>query len=144
MGIVRREGKIIAFANILEGAKKEELSIDLMRYLPEAPHGVMEFLFLKLILLGKEEGYSWFNMGMAPLSGFEVRSLSPLWEKFGAFVFHHGERFYNFEGLRRFKEKFHPERQPRYLATEGGLDPLVVAIDIALLCGGGLGGVVRK
>jgi len=144
MGIVRKEGEIIAFANILKGAKKEELSIDLMRYLPEAPHGVMEFLFLKLILLGKEEGYSWFNMGMAPLSGFEVRALSPLWEKFGAFIFHHGERFYNFEGLRQYKNKFGPVWEPKYIASPGGLALPGIFSNLSVLISRGIKGVIAR
>lgn len=144
VGIVRREGEIIAFANILEGAKKYELSIDLMRYLPGAPNGVMEFLFLKLILLGKEEGYSWFNMGMAPLSGFEVRALSPLWEKFGSFIFHHGERFYNFEGLRQYKNKFGPVWEPKYIASPGGMALPLIFTNLSALISRGLTGVLSK
>ena len=64
---VWREGRIVAFANIWQGAGKEEISIDLMCYQPEAPHGVMEYLFIELILWGKREGYHWFSLGMAPL-----------------------------------------------------------------------------
>ena len=59
----------------LEGsAGKEELSIDLMRYVEEAPSGVMEYLFTELMLWGRKEGYRWFNLGMAPLSGLEMRN----------------------------------------------------------------------
>jgi phosphatidylglycerol lysyltransferase len=41
-GIIRKDHKVVAFANVLQGAGKEEMSIDLMRYLPVAPHGVMD------------------------------------------------------------------------------------------------------
>ena len=50
---------------------REELSIDLMRYADDAPSGVMEYLFAELLLWGSSEGYRWFSLGMAPLSGFE-------------------------------------------------------------------------
>lgn len=46
IAIIRKEEKALAFANLWFGANKEELSIDLMRYVPGAPHGVMEFLFI--------------------------------------------------------------------------------------------------
>ena len=108
MGIVRKNDKIVAFANIWSGAEKEEVSTDLMRYLLESPPGVMEYLFIHLMLWSKNEGYRWFNLGMAPFSGIESRALAPLWNRIGAFVFRHGEHFYNLRGLRQFKEKFDP------------------------------------
>ena len=45
---------------------------------------------------------------MAPLSGLEGRQLAPILTQAGALMFKHGEDFYNFEGLRRYKEKFRP------------------------------------
>jgi phosphatidylglycerol lysyltransferase len=142
--LVRREGKILAFANIWPGAEKEELSLDLMRYLPESPHGVMDYLFIQLMLWGKREGYRWFNLGMAPLSGLETHALAPLWNRLGAFVFRHGEHFYNFQGLRQYKEKFGSEWQPKYLATPGGLKLPRILTNIATLISGGLKGIVIK
>jgi phosphatidylglycerol lysyltransferase len=143
-GVVRRQEKILAFANILSGAGKEELSIDLMRYLPEAPNGVMDYLFLELMLWGQKEGYRWFNLGMAPLSGLQDHALTPLWNRLGAFVFRHGEHFFNFQGLREYKEKFSPLWEPKYLASPGGLMLPRMLIDIASLISGGLKGVVTK
>src|SRR5207237_5422555 len=63
----RAKGRILAFANLLEGPRGEELSIDLMRYRTDAP-SVMDFLITSLLLYGKEAGYRTFNLGMAPLS----------------------------------------------------------------------------
>lgn len=143
-GLVRKEGRIIAFANIWSGAEKEELSIDLMRYLPEAPHGVMDYLFIQLMLWGKQEGYRWFNCGMAPLSGLEDRALAPLWNRVGAFLFRHGEHFYNFQGLRQYKEKFGPQWQPRYLASPGGLAFPRIFTNLASLIAGRVKGVSSK
>ncbi len=119
--IVRRDGELLGFANLWPGAGKEELSIDLMRYHPDAPGGVMEFLLARLMIWGGEQGYRWFNLGMAPLSGLEGRSLAPRWSRLGAFVFRHGEHFYNFQGLRQYKQKFHPVWEPKYLAAPGGI-----------------------
>jgi phosphatidylglycerol lysyltransferase len=136
--IVRRDGAIVAFANVWQGADKHELSIDLMRYRAEpgpraaarqepgpapvaAPPGVMDYLFVELMLWGRREGYAWFNLGMAPLSGISQRRLAPLWNRATGLVFRHGEQFYGFEGLRRYKQKFHPVWKPKYLATLGWL-----------------------
>jgi phosphatidylglycerol lysyltransferase len=143
-GVVRRDGKIIAFANIWKSAAKEELSIDLMRHDPDAPSGIMDYLFTQLMLWGKEEGYRWFNLGMAPLSGLENRALSPLWNRFGSFIFRHGEHFYNLQGLRQYKEKFHPEWESKYLASPGGLSVPRILAHVASLISRGVKGVIAK
>jgi len=135
--LVRRAGRIVAFANVWETAGCEELSVDLMRYSEEAPKGVMDFLFVELMLWGKARGYKWFNLGMAPLAGLEDRRLAPAWHKFGRLVYRWGEDFYNFEGLKRYKEKFLPEWRPRYLAAPGGLALPRILLDVTSLIASG-------
>jgi phosphatidylglycerol lysyltransferase len=144
VAIVIRNERIEAFANVWTGAQREELSLDLMRYLPQAPDGVMEYLFIRLMMWGKEQGYRWFNLGMAPLSGLEDRALTPLWNRLGAFVFRYGEHFYNFQGLRRYKEKFDPQWRPKYLASPGGLTLPQIFANLAALISGSMKGVVTK
>ncbi|MFY9269532.1 MAG: bifunctional lysylphosphatidylglycerol flippase/synthetase MprF [Candidatus Manganitrophaceae bacterium] len=142
--VVRRKGHLIAFANVWLGAGKEELSIDLMRYSPEAPSGVMDFLLIKMMGWGQNEGYRWFNLGMAPLSGLETHALAPLWSRVGTWIYRYGEHFYHFQGLREYKEKFDPEWQPKYLASPGGLALPRILVDIASLIAGGSKGIVAK
>ena len=143
-GLVRAGGRIVAFTNLWAGDNREELSIDLMRHLPEAPAGVMEYLFTRLMLWGREQGYRWFNLGMVPLAGLADHALAPWWDRVGTLLFRHGEHFYNFQGLRHFKEKFAPAWSPRYLASPGGLAVPVILTGVAALVSGGLKGVVGK
>jgi phosphatidylglycerol lysyltransferase len=141
---VRLRDKVIAFANLLPGGGRKELSIDLMRYLPESPHGVMDYLFVEIMLWGKMQGFRWFDMGIAPLAGLEDRALAPLWNRVGAFVFRYGEHFYNFQGLRFYKEKFNPVWEPKYLAVPGGFSFPKILADIAALIAGGVKGIFLK
>jgi phosphatidylglycerol lysyltransferase len=143
-GIIRKDHKVVAFANVLQGEGKKEMSIDLMRYLPVAPHGVMDYLFIQIMLWGKAEGYRWFNLGMAPFSGFEPHSTAPFWNRLGAFVYAHGEHFYNLQGLRRYKEKFDPEWVPKYMVSPGGLALPHILTNIASLISGGMKAIVTK
>ncbi|MCG2742735.1 MAG: bifunctional lysylphosphatidylglycerol flippase/synthetase MprF [Desulfobacteraceae bacterium] len=144
LAVVWMHGEIVAFANLWSGAGKQKLSVDLMRYIPQAPDGIMDYLFVNLMLWGQEQGYQLFSLGMAPLSGLENRPFAPLWNRIGAFVYRHGEHFYNFEGLRYYKEKFGPVWEPRYLASPGGfILPLILA-NITSLISGGIKGVVGK
>lgn len=143
--VVRVRGSIVAFANLWTASAGGELSVDLMRFSHAAPKSVMDYMFTQIMLWGKANGYKWFSLGMAPLSGLQQHALAPLWHKVGHLIFSHGESFYNFEGLRHFKEKFHPQWQPRYIACPGGLLGLPHALlDTSLLISGGLSGIVPK
>ena len=144
IAIIEKNDRITAFANILQSADKHELSIDLMRYSQNAPDSVMEYLFLKLMLWGKDAGYTWFNLGMAPLSGLQEHTLAPVWHRFGSFLYLHGEHFYNFQGLRQYKEKFKPIWEPRYLASRSGFALPRILTDIASLISGGIRGAVMR
>ncbi len=144
IAVVRRGEEIVAFANLWEGAGREELSVDLMRYASSAPDGVMDYLFIQLMLWGREQGYAHFNLGMAPLSGLENRQLAPVWSRVGALLFKHAENFYNFQGLRAYKEKFDPVWEPRYLASPGGLALPRILTNVSALVSGSLKGVVSK
>lgn len=143
--VVRIDGAIVAFANLWTVAAGREMSIDLMRFEQQAPKGVMDYLFIELMLWAAANDYRWFSLGMAPLSGLEKRSLAPLWHKLGHLIFSHGEHFYNFEGLRRYKEKFDPEWRPRYLVCPGGWWNLPRALlDVSRLMSGGVTGILGK
>lgn len=142
--VVRAEGAIVAFANVWASGDREELSVDLMRFVPDAPRSAMDYLFIELMLWGKQAGFKWFNLGMAPLSGLETHALAPAWHRVGNFVFKYAEQFYNFEGLRRYKEKFDPVWRPRYMAFPGGLALPRVLLDVSTLISGGVRELVSK
>jgi len=130
-------GRTVAFANLLAGPGKQELSIDLMRHSRQAPEGVMDYLFARLLLWGEGEGYGTFNLGMAPLSSVGESSDARLGERLAHLLFRHGEGLYNFQGLRAYKAKFHPTWVPRYMAYPGVWEwPLAVAQVSVLIAGG--------
>ena len=91
--IVRLEGRVVAFANLWASGDRSSLSIDLMRHHSSAPRGIMDYLFVELMLWGKENGYAEFSLGMAPLSGLEHHPLATLWTRVGNLVFRFGDEF---------------------------------------------------
>ena len=144
LAIVRQGTTIVAFANLWQGGDVE-LSVDLMRFTPESPAGLMDYLFIQLMLWGRAQGYIGFNLGMAPLAGLQNRSFAPLWNRFGALVFGRGEAFYNFRGLHQYKDKFSPEWEARYLALPNGIMVLPrVLADLTALIAGGFKGAIGK
>jgi phosphatidylglycerol lysyltransferase len=144
MGLVRFQNKIVAFANIWSGAGRSEITVDLMRHRPDAPNSAMDFLIIELMLWGQTQGYEWFNLGMAPLSGMETHESAPLWHRIGGLVVRFGDHFYNFQGLRAYKEKFGPVWHSRYLAAPGGLSLPRTLADTGALISGGVKGIVFK
>ena len=131
-----REGAILAFANLLEGPRRQELSVDLMRYRTDGP-SVMDFLLTSVMLYGKEKGFRTFNLGMAPLASVGDQPGAHRRERVASLIFRRGEQWYNFQGVRSYKEKFNPEWVPRYLAYEAAWEwPVALANASALIAGG--------
>lgn len=136
--VVTLNERIIAFANLMpDYGEHSILSVDLMRHLPDAPYGTMDLLFVELILYAQAQGYAYFNLGMAPLGGVGETRYARASEKVARLAFEYGNRFYNYKGLRSYKEKFQPEWRSLYLAYPM-LTPLpMLLMDSAALIAGG-------
>lgn len=144
VGLVREHGEPIGFASVMTTDAKGEASVGLMRNARNASPYTMEFLFTRLILALSELDFDVLSLGVAPLSGLRAAPLSSRWHWLGAQIWKHGDRFYNFQGLRTFKGKFNPVWEPRYLAASGALGPFVALADAVALIGGGLAGSSRR
>lgn len=137
IALVRQNGVPTSFVTVMTTSKAQEASTGLMRHTHGASAYAMEFLFTNLILRLKELDYRSLSLGMAPLSGVESPPLSSRWNRLGAIIWHYGNPFYNFRGLRVFKDKFSPTWEPRYLAASGTLSPFVALADATTLIGRG-------
>ena len=144
VAVVRCGGDVVAFANLWLAGGREEVAPDLMRYGEAAPPGVMDYLFIELMRWGAGQGFRWMNLGMTPLAGLETRRLAPAWNRVAGLLYEHGERAYNFAGLRAYKEKFQPQWQGRYLATRRRRDIAVALLDATVLISGGLRGALPQ
>jgi phosphatidylglycerol lysyltransferase len=144
VGIVRFEGRIIAFATLWITANKSAFSMDLMRYIEEGPRRIMDFLFVELIEWGRKEGYQAVEFGMAPLSGLDDRPLAPVLSRVGALIFERGEDLYNFQGVRAYKGKYDPVWRPRYIAAANKWAIPLLLADMGLLTSGGVAGLAKR
>jgi lysylphosphatidylglycerol synthetase-like protein (DUF2156 family) len=115
-----------------------------MRYAPDAPHNIMDYLFVELLLWGKAEGYLVLDFGAAPLAGLEDRALAPMMSRLGALLFEHGEDLYNFQGVRKYKDKYDPLWQPRYIAAPNRWAIPFLMADVGLLSSGGMAGLAKR
>ena len=144
IAVVKKEDNILAFANILQGAENYELTTDLLRYRPESPAGIIDYMLIHTMLWGKQEGFEWFNLGMAPLSGMNEHDFSPGWNKLADFVYTYGENIYGFKKVRRYKSQFNPTWEPKFLVGPGGWGMPRALSNLTNIVSGGFDSIMTK
>ncbi|EKQ19322.1 bifunctional lysylphosphatidylglycerol flippase/synthetase MprF [Lacticaseibacillus paracasei] len=127
------DGKIVAFATDMPTGNNEVTSIDLMRSSADAPSGIMDEVFIHLFELAKDRGFKYFNMGMAPLANVGTSSYSFIEEKIAHLVYEYGYRFYGFQGLRSYKNKYVTEWVPKYVAYRKRTSLLFTLLQIMMV-----------
>jgi phosphatidylglycerol lysyltransferase len=117
-------GTIQAFVNLVPaGFDTEEATYDLLRNAEGSLGNINDYLLMSLIEELQKKGYKRLNLGLAPLGGLnddkdEERTLI---DNLLQFAYANGDRFYSFSGLFRFKNKYEPEWQDRYIAYQDGM-----------------------
>jgi phosphatidylglycerol lysyltransferase len=116
------QGHTLAFVNLIPSYYPGEATIDLMRYRTGAPNGIMDYLFCQLFFHLQGQGYLRFNLGMAPLAGFQEKEQASLEERAIHFFLQRMEFLFSFSGLRQYKGKFADVWEPRYTVYLHALD----------------------
>lgn len=115
-------GKVLAFMNLVPSFCPKEATIDLMRHRRDAPNGVMDFLFVRLFERCKGKGFERFNLGMAPMAGFQEREDAAIEERAIHTFFQQLNFLFSFSGIRQYKAKFATFWEPRYAVYRSPLD----------------------
>lgn len=124
-------GRVLAFVNLIPSFRPGEATIDLMRRRTEAPNGIMDYVFVKLFLRSKGQGLERFNLGMAPMAGFQEQEEATPEERAIHAFFQHLNFLFSFKGLLAYKAKFATAWEPRYLIYRNILDLPRVAMAIS-------------
>jgi phosphatidylglycerol lysyltransferase len=115
-------GTIQGFINQILSFDHEEANFDLLRHSKESLGNSNDFLLMNFIEYIHEQGFKRLNLGLCPLAGLaahdEERSVV---DNALRFVYANGDRFYSFSGLHRFKAKYDPHWDGRYIAYRGGI-----------------------
>jgi phosphatidylglycerol lysyltransferase len=136
VGVVRSGGRILAFASLVGSAGKAELSVELVRFVGNAPTGILDFTIAEAIVWAKGQGYRTVNLGLAPLRGLDRRNTVSRWNRFGADLYRHGEHYSDFNELRRAKAGFAARWSPRFVSSRPGLSLARALPDLAKLVAG--------
>jgi phosphatidylglycerol lysyltransferase len=126
--VTDKDGRMLAFANIIPSYRQGEATIDLMRHRADAPNGTMDYLFVQLFLYNREQGFTRFSLGLAPMAGFQEKEEASPAEKAVHFFFQHLNFLFSFIGIRHYKAKFASSWEPRYMIYRRVLDLPKLAI----------------
>lgn len=142
VAVVRKEGEIVGFSNLWESRTPKEFSLDLFRYREGAPDRIADFMVTELIQWGSRQGYSRFNLGLAPLSGMEEQEVTPGWSKVAELIYTYGGNVHDFKEVRAYKSRFSPVWEPKYLVCPGGLAVAGVVSSLASVITGRFRGII--
>ena len=108
----KERDQVLAFAVLSPVPARNGWLVEQFPRLPNAPNGTIELLLKAAVHAVAEDGANYLTLGLAPLAMRDVipHESEPRWLELALrLTGAHGKRFYNFEGLERFKAKFQPD-----------------------------------
>jgi phosphatidylglycerol lysyltransferase len=117
------ERRAAAFATWVPIWARRGWALDLTRRRDDAPNGVMDFLIVKSVEAARERGDATLSLSLSALASVEKAADREPPDRSRAFLMKHLARFYDFEGLFRWKKKFAPAFEDRFLVYP---DPLAL------------------
>jgi phosphatidylglycerol lysyltransferase len=114
-------GTIQAFLNQIPSFDLQEANYDMLRGAATAPSNVSDYLLMSFIETVAGTGMVRVNLGLSPLAGLDESDDSSLISVAMRLVYRGGDRFYSFQGLRKFKAKYEPEWSDRFVVYKNGV-----------------------
>jgi phosphatidylglycerol lysyltransferase len=113
---------IQAFISQVPVINKDELTYDLLRHTSASLGNSNDYLLLKFAEYARGENAKRLNLGLCPLAGLHHEDEEEtLINSTLKFVYSNGDRFYSFSGLQKFKAKYEPSWEGRYIVYKGGI-----------------------
>jgi len=109
--VAEREDSVVGFVVLSPVANRNGWLFEQFPHVPGAPNGTVELMIDKAMRTIAAEGSHYATLGLSPLS--KRADVDPIpvsfWLRFLlGWLRKHGQRFYNFDGLDRFKAKLMP------------------------------------
>ncbi len=115
------EGEVEAFINKLPSFNTDTASYDMIRHTKQAPGNSIDYLLVNFIKYSESIGFNFVNLGLSPLAGVEdLEGENSVLNRTLSFIYANSTRFYSFQGLYRFKQKYQPHWSNRYIAYQRG------------------------
>lgn len=119
--IIKQDREILAFANMNPVKNTKKMSIDLMRHKNNVFSGIMDMMFISIINWAKENDYKYFDLGLSPLSNVGNSMFASKKEKTAKLAYKYANKIYGFQGLKKFKNKYNPEWNSIFIASQNNI-----------------------
>ena len=115
-------GVIQGFLNQIPTFDKDEANFDMLRNADGSLGNINDFILMSFIKSAHEQGYERVNLGLCPLSGLdEAGADRTIIDDALKFAYNRAGKLYSFSGLRKFKEKYEPSWNSRFVTYSGGI-----------------------
>ena len=106
--------RVAGFIQFVPHAAGSGMSLAMMRRVPDAPNGLMEYLIVRAIHELRQRGVDEVSLNFAAF-GRQLRDPGNVAERAFGYGLRVADRWFQIERLYRFNAKFFPEWRPRYL-----------------------------
>jgi phosphatidylglycerol lysyltransferase len=114
-------GTIQGFLNQVPTYEPKVANYDLLRSASTAQSNINDYVLLSFIDSLHARGYTQINLGLSPLAGIDESNDNSLISTAMRLIYKGGDRFYSFQGLRKFKAKYDPIWSDRYVVYKNGV-----------------------
>lgn len=126
-----KDAKLQAAFSFFPYNNKQGYALDLMLRGETTINGLMEASIAEAVRFLKEQNVSDLSLGVAPLADVNPEEEKGLLNKTTTFLFNNFNQFYNYQSLFKFKDKFAPSWQSRYLVYKS--DVKLISISLAIV-----------
>ncbi len=112
--IATEAGQVVAFVSWRRYADRG-LTLDLMRYSPDAPKFIMDVLIARSLEQFKSQGFRVASLANAPLANVSPDDEFSMLDRGVRLIFEKVHGIYEYKSLFQFKKKFNPVWEGRYL-----------------------------
>lgn len=126
-----KDGILQAAFSFFPYNNKQGYALDLMLRGESTINGLMEASIAEAARFFKEQNVVDLSLGVAPLADANPQEEKNLLNKTTTFLFNNFNQFYNYQSLFKFKDKFAPNWESRYLAYKS--DVKLISISLAIV-----------
>ncbi len=125
-----KDNKMQAAFSFFPFDNKQGYALDLMLRGQTSINGIMEASIAEAVRFFKELHVVNLSLGVAPLADANPQEERGLLNKTTTFLFNNFNQFYNYQSLFKFKDKFAPNWESRYLSYKSGMKLIPISLSI--------------